>query len=233
MSPATSVPGLPLGLLGGELRHGNPRILAAARAQLDRGHPDQPGLPPRPVRAVLRRGIAELVGKQMVLRLMTPAPRPSRPASRWPASGATASRGVPAGMANIVVATTTSTARNHHPCISFSDDRTRAPTSGPYTPGFRQCPSAIRRPRCAAAVDDTTRLAGAAGARAGQLTDGPGRWDPCQAPRPGYLGAFVRSRRLCTHERSERAVSSPTRWQAGLARTGRTLGVSFRRCAGT
>ncbi|HWN33913.1 MAG TPA: aminotransferase class III-fold pyridoxal phosphate-dependent enzyme, partial [Pseudonocardia sp.] len=82
--------------------HGNPRILAAARAQLDRVtltsrafHHDQFG----PFCAEL----AELVGKQMVLPMNTGAEAVEtgiKVARKW----GYRVKGVPAGMANIVVA---------------------------------------------------------------------------------------------------------------------------------
>jgi len=184
--------------------HGNPRILAAARAQLDRVtltsrafHHDQFG----PFCAEL----AELVGKQMVLPMNTGAEAVEtgiKVARKW----GYRVKGVPAGMANIVVAD-----HNFHgrttTVISFSDDPDARADFGPYTPGFRQVPFGDAA-ALAAAVDDNTVavLLEPVQGEAGVIL-----------PPPGYL---ARVRELCT-ERNVLFIADEV--QAGLARTGRTL----------
>ena len=184
--------------------HGNPAILAAARAQLDRVtltsrafHHDQFG----PFCAEL----AELVGKQMVLPMNTGAEAVEtgiKVARKW----GYRVKGVPAGMANIVVAD-----HNFHgrttTVISFSDDPDARADFGPYTPGFRQVPFGDAA-ALAAAVDDHTVavLLEPVQGEAGVIL-----------PPPGYL---ARVRELCT-ERNVLFIADEV--QAGLARTGRTL----------
>ncbi|HEX4358236.1 MAG TPA: ornithine--oxo-acid transaminase [Pseudonocardia sp.] len=184
--------------------HGNPAILAAARAQLDRVtltsrafHHDQFG----PFCAEL----AELVGKQMVLPMNTGAEAVEtgiKVARKW----GYRVKGVPAGMANIVVAD-----HNFHgrttTVISFSDDPDARADFGPYTPGFRQVPFGDAA-ALAAAVDDNTVavLLEPVQGEAGVIL-----------PPPGYL---ARVRELCT-ERNVLFIADEV--QAGLARTGRTL----------
>jgi len=184
--------------------HGNPRILAAARAQLDRVtltsrafHHDQFG----PFCAEL----AELVGKQMVLPMNTGAEAVEtgiKVARKW----GYRVKGVPAGQANIVVAD-----HNFHgrttTVISFSDDPDARADFGPYTPGFRAVPFGDAA-ALAAAVDDNTVavLLEPVQGEAGVIL-----------PPPGYL---ARVRELCT-ERNVLFIADEV--QAGLARTGRTL----------
>jgi ornithine--oxo-acid transaminase len=184
--------------------HGNPAILAAARAQLDRVtltsrafHHDQFG----PFCAEL----AELVGKQMVLPMNTGAEAVEtgiKVARKW----GYRVKGVPAGLANIVVAD-----HNFHgrttTVISFSDDPDARADFGPYTPGFRQVPFGDAA-ALAAAVDDNTVavLLEPVQGEAGVIL-----------PPPGYL---ARVRELCT-ERNVLFIADEV--QAGLARTGRTL----------
>ncbi|HWN36568.1 MAG TPA: ornithine--oxo-acid transaminase [Pseudonocardia sp.] len=184
--------------------HGNPAILAAAKAQLDRVtltsrafHHDQFG----PFCAEL----AELVGKQMVLPMNTGAEAVEtgiKVARKW----GYRVKGVPAGQANIVVAD-----HNFHgrttTVISFSDDPDARADFGPYTPGFRQVPFGDAA-ALAAAVDDNTVavLLEPVQGEAGVIL-----------PPPGYL---ARVRELCT-ERNVLFIADEV--QAGLARTGRTL----------
>ena len=184
--------------------HGNPRILAAARAQLDRVtltsrafHHDQFG----PFCAEL----AALVGKQMVLPMNTGAEAVEtgiKVARKW----GYRVKGVPAGQANIVVAD-----HNFHgrttTVISFSDDPDARADFGPYTPGFRAVPFGDVA-ALAAAVDDNTVavLLEPVQGEAGVIL-----------PPPGYL---ARVRELCT-ERNALFIADEV--QAGLARTGRTL----------
>ena len=184
--------------------HGNRRILAAARAQLDRVtltsrafHHDQFG----PFCAEL----AELVGKQMVLPMNTGAEAVEtgiKVARKW----GYRVKGVRAGLANIVVAD-----HNFHgrttTVISFSDDPDARADFGPYTPGFRAVPFGDAA-ALAAAVDDNTVavLLEPVQGEAGVIL-----------PPPGYL---ARVRELCT-QRNVLFIADEV--QAGLARTGRTL----------
>ncbi|HEX4251574.1 MAG TPA: ornithine--oxo-acid transaminase, partial [Pseudonocardia sp.] len=184
--------------------HGNPRILAAARAQLDRVtltsrafHHDQFG----PFCAEL----AELVGKQMVLPMNTGAEAVEtgiKVARKW----GYRVKGVPAGQANIVVAD-----HNFHgrttTVISFSDDPDARADFGPYTPGFRAVPFGDAA-ALAAAVDEHTVavLLEPVQGEAGVIL-----------PPPGYLAGV---RALCT-ERNVLFIADEV--QSGLARTGRTL----------
>jgi ornithine--oxo-acid transaminase len=184
--------------------HRNPRLLAAARAQLDRvtlvsrafDH-DQFG----PFCAEL----AGLIGKQMVLPMNTGAEAVEsaiKVARKW----GYRVKGVPDGLANIVVA-----AGNFHgrttTIVSFSDDTAARADFGPYTPGFRAVP-----------FGDAAALATAMDQHTVAVL-----LEPIQGesgvilPPPGYLAAV---RELCT-ERNVLFVADEI--QTGLARTGRTL----------
>jgi ornithine--oxo-acid transaminase len=184
--------------------HGNPAILAAAKAQLDRVtltsrafHHDQFG----PFCAEL----AALVGKQMVLPMNTGAEAVEtgiKVARKW----GYRVKGVPAGQANIVVAD-----HNFHgrttTVISFSDDPDARADFGPYTPGFRAVPFGDAAALTAAVDDNTVAvLLEPVQGEAGVIL-----------PPPGYL---ARVRELCT-ERNVLFIADEV--QAGLARTGRTL----------
>ena len=184
--------------------HRNPALLAAARAQLDRvslvsrafDH-DQFG----PFCAEL----AELVGKQMVLPMNTGAEAVEsaiKVARKW----GYRVKGVPDGLANIVVA-----AGNFHgrttTIISFSDDDTARADFGPYTPGFRTVPFGDTA-MLAAAIDENTVavLLEPIQGEAGVIL-----------PPPDYL-ATVRD--LCS---AANVLFIADEIQSGLARTGRTL----------
>ncbi|HEY1970643.1 MAG TPA: ornithine--oxo-acid transaminase [Pseudonocardia sp.] len=184
--------------------HRNPRLLAAAQAQLARvtlvsrafDH-DQFG----PFCAEL----AGLVGKPMVLPMNTGAEAVEsaiKVARKW----GYRVKGVPDGLANIVVA-----GGNFHgrttTIISFSDDRTARADFGPYTPGFRLVP-----------FGDTAALAGAIDEHTVAVL-----LEPIQGesgvilPPPGYLASV---RELCTRHG---VLFIADEIQSGLARTGRTL----------
>ncbi len=184
--------------------HGNPRILAAARIQLDRvtltsrafGH-DQLG----PFCAEL----AALVGKQMVLPMNTGAEAVEsavKVARKWGYQV----KGVPAGQASIVVA-----GGNFHgrttTIISFSDDPDARADFGPYTPGFRIVAFGDAD-ALADAIDETTVavLLEPVQGEAGVIL-----------PPPGYLAAV---RELCTRTGT---LFIADEIQSGLARTGATL----------
>jgi ornithine--oxo-acid transaminase len=184
--------------------HRNPRLLAAARAQLDRvtlvsrafDH-DQFG--------PFCTELAGLIGKQMVLPMNTGAEAVEsaiKVARKW----GYRVKGVPDGLANIVVA-----AGNFHgrttTIVSFSDDTAARADFGPYTPGFRAVP-----------FGDAAALATAMDQHTVAVL-----LEPIQGesgvilPPPGYLAAV---RELCT-ERNVLFVADEI--QTGLARTGRTL----------
>ncbi len=184
--------------------HRNPRLLAAARAQLDRvtlvsrafGH-DQFG----PFCAEL----AELVGKQAVLPMNTGAEAVEsgvKIARKWGYEV----KGVLDGRANIVVAQGNFHGRTTT-VISFSDDPEARAGFGPFTPGFRQVPFGDVEALALAIDRDTVAVL----------------LEPIQGeagvilPPPGYLEQV---RELCTRHR---VLFVADEIQSGLARTGRTL----------
>ena len=184
--------------------HGNERILAAARAQLNRVtltsrafHHDQFG----PFSAEL----TALIGKDQLLPMNTGAEAVEsgiKVARKW----AYQVKGVPDGRANIVVA-----ANNFHgrttTVISFSDDPDARADFGPYTPGFRAVPFGDAEALAAAIDTDTAAvLLEPVQGEAGVIP-----------PPPGYL---ARVRALCT-ERNVLFIADEV--QSGLARTGYTL----------
>jgi ornithine--oxo-acid transaminase len=117
--------------------HGHPRIVAAAREQLERltltsraFHHDQMG--------PFVEGLAALAGKQMVLPMNSGAEAVEtaiKVARKWGYEV----KGVPDGQAEIIVAD-----GNFHgrtvTIISFSDDPDARDGFGPYTPGFVRVP---------------------------------------------------------------------------------------------
>jgi ornithine--oxo-acid transaminase len=184
--------------------HRHPRLLAAARAQLDRltlssrafGH-DQLG----PFCAEL----AALVGKQMVLPMNTGAEAVETAIKVARAWGYRV-KGVPDGHARIVVA-----AGNFHgrttTIISFSDDPSARADFGPYTPGFRVVP-----------YGDAAALADAVDERTvGVLLEPVQGEAGVIVPPPGYLRV---AREACTRSG---ALLIADEIQSGLGRTGRTL----------
>ncbi len=184
--------------------HRNERVLAAARAQLDRvtltsrafGH-DQLG----PFCAEL----AELVGKQLVLPMNTGAEAVEsaiKIARKWGYQV----KGVPDGQATIIVA-----GGNFHgrttTIISFSDDPDARADFGPYTPGFRTVP-----------YGDAAALAGAIDEHTVAVLLEPVQGEAgVILPPPAYL---ARVRELCTRNN---VLFVADEIQSGLARTGRTL----------
>lgn len=121
--------------------HHNDQIVAAAHRQLDRltlvsraFHSDRLG----PFCADL----AELCDKDMVLPMNSGAEAVEsgiKVARKW----GTDVKGVPEGMANIVVADNNFHGRTIS-IVSFSTDGTARNGFGPFTPGFRSTPSAMR-----------------------------------------------------------------------------------------
>ncbi|RYZ26944.1 MAG: ornithine--oxo-acid transaminase, partial [Propionibacteriaceae bacterium] len=184
--------------------HGHPRLLSAARAQLDRVtltsrafHHDQ--------LAPFAAALAALVGKEMVLPMNTGAEAVEsgiKVARKW----GYRVKGVPAGRAQIIVA-----GGNFHgrttTIVSFSDDPDARDDFGPYTPGFVTVPYGDLDALRAAITDETVAvliepIQGEAGVR---------------IPPPGYLAGV----RAVTTERDVLFIADEI--QSGLGRTGRTL----------
>ncbi|GAA1435698.1 ornithine--oxo-acid transaminase [Microlunatus lacustris] len=184
--------------------HGHPRLLAAAREQLDRitltsraFHHDQ--------LAPFAEALAALVGKEMVLPMNTGAEAVESAVKIARLWGYTV-KGVPDGRATIIVA-----GGNFHgrttTIISFSDDPDARDHFGPYTPGFVTVPYGDLAALEAAITDDVVAvllepIQGEAGVR---------------IPPPGYL-AGVRE-----VTRARRVLFIADEIQSGLGRTGRTL----------
>lgn len=125
--------------------HRNPRLIDAAKAQLDRVtltsrafHHDR--------FAAFCAELAELCGMEMVLPMNTGAEAVETAVKTVRKWGYTV-KGVPDGMAKIIVA-----ADNFHgrttTIVSFSTDPEARADYGPYTPGSRSCRTATS-PRCA------------------------------------------------------------------------------------
>ncbi len=184
--------------------HRHPRLVAAAKAQLDRVtltsrafHSDQLG----PFCAEL----AALCGKDRVLPMNTGAEAVEtaiKVARKWGYER----KGVAPGRAKIIVA-----GGNFHgrttTIISFSDDPSAREGFGPYMPGFETVPFGDAAALAAAIDDDTVAvllepIQGEAGVR---------------IPPDGYLRAVSQ---LCT-DRGVLFLADEI--QSGLARTGRTF----------
>ncbi|MEV6006006.1 ornithine--oxo-acid transaminase [Streptomyces sp. NPDC051976] len=184
--------------------HRNARLVAAAKAQLDRVtltsrafHHDR--------FARFCAELAELCGMEMVLPMNTGAEAVEtavKTARKW----GYRVKGVPDGQAKIIVA-----ANNFHgrttTIVSFSTDADARADFGPYTPGFEVVPYGDL-PALEAAVDDRTVavLMEPIQGEAGVLV-----------PPPGYLAGV---RRL-TAERGVLFIADEI--QSGLGRTGRTF----------
>jgi ornithine--oxo-acid transaminase len=184
--------------------HGNPRLIAAAKAQLDRVtltsrafHHDR--------FAQFCEELAELCGMEMVLPMNTGAEAVEtavKTARKW----GYRVKGVPDGRAKIVVA-----ADNFHgrttTIISFSTDPEARADYGPYTPGFEIVPYGDLAALEAAVDDDTVAvLIEPIQGEAGVLV-----------PPPGYLAGV----RALTHARGVLFMADEI--QSGLGRTGRTF----------
>jgi ornithine--oxo-acid transaminase len=184
--------------------HANPRLIAAAKAQLDRVtltsrafHHDR--------FAEFCQALAELCGMDMVLPMNTGAEAVEtavKTARKW----GYRVKGVPDGRARIVVA-----AGNFHgrttTIVSFSTDPEARADFGPYTPGFTVVPYGDLAAMEAAVDDETVAvLIEPIQGEAGVLV-----------PPPGYLAGV---RRL-TAERGVLLMADEI--QSGLGRTGRTF----------
>ncbi|WNI19741.1 ornithine--oxo-acid transaminase [Actinacidiphila sp. ITFR-21] len=184
--------------------HGNPRLIAAAKAQLDRVtltsrafHHDR--------FAAFCAELAELCGMEMVLPMNTGAEAVEtavKTARKWGYKV----KGVPDGKARIVVA-----ADNFHgrttTIVGFSTDPDARADFGPFTPGFTVVPYGDLAAMEAAVDRDTVAvLLEPIQGEAGVLV-----------PPPGYLAGV---RRL-TAERGVLFIADEI--QSGLGRTGRTF----------
>ncbi|MFC4032863.1 ornithine--oxo-acid transaminase [Streptomyces polygonati] len=184
--------------------HGHPRLIAAAKAQLDRVtltsrafHHDR--------FAAFCGELAELCGMETVLPMNTGAEAVEtaiKTARKWGYQV----KGVPDGKATIVVA-----ADNFHgrttTIVSFSTDPEARADFGPYTPGFKVVPYGDLDALDAAVDENTVAvLLEPIQGEAGVLV-----------PPPGYLAGV---RRL-TQER--RVLFIADEIQSGLGRTGRTF----------
>ncbi|MFW6694661.1 ornithine--oxo-acid transaminase [Streptomyces sp. MAR4 CNX-425] len=184
--------------------HGNPRLLDAARAQLDRVtltsrafHHDR--------FAEFCTRLAELCGKDMVLPMNTGAEAVEtavKTARKW----GYRVKGVPEGRAKIVVAENNFHGRTTT-IVSFSTDPEARADYGPYTPGFEIVPYGDLAALTAAVDDDTVAvLLEPIQGEAGVLV-----------PPPGYLAGV----RELTAARNVLFMADEI--QSGLGRTGRTF----------
>ncbi|MFH8804425.1 ornithine--oxo-acid transaminase [Streptomyces sp. NPDC017936] len=184
--------------------HGNRRLIAAAKAQLERVtltsrafHHDR--------FAAFCTELAELCGMEMVLPMNTGAEAVEtavKTARKW----GYRVKGVPAEMAKIVVA-----GNNFHgrttTLISFSTDPEARADYGPYTPGFEIVPYGdVTALRAAVSENTVAVLLEPVQGEAGVLV-----------PPAGYLAAV----REVTRERNVLFVADEI--QSGLGRTGRTF----------
>ncbi|MGP8297936.1 ornithine--oxo-acid transaminase [Streptomyces inhibens] len=184
--------------------HGHPRLLAAAREQLERltltsraFHNDRLG--------PFCRDLAELAGMDLVLPMNTGAEAVEtalKVARKWGYEV----KGVPADRANIIVADGNFHGRTTT-IVSFSTDPVAREGFGPFTPGFRTVPYGDAA-ALAAAVDEHTvavllePIQGEAGV---------------VIPPQGYLPAV---RELCSREN---VLFVADEIQSGLGRTGTTF----------
>jgi len=186
--------------------HHNPRLLEAARRQLDRvtlvsrafDH-DQFG----PFTAEL----AELCGKDMVLPMNSGAEAVEtalKTARKWGYEV----KGVPAGRANIITFEGNFHGRTTT-IVSFSTDPDAKDSYGPYTPGFRTVPYGDVQALRDAMDDDTV----------GVLIEPIQGEAGVNVPPSGFLTAV---RELCT-ERGVLMLADEI--QSGLGRTGTTFAV--------
>ncbi|AUH41031.1 ornithine--oxo-acid transaminase [Streptomyces sp. CMB-StM0423] len=184
--------------------HGNPRLLDAARAQLDRVtltsrafHHDR--------FAEFCTQLAELCGKDMVLPMNTGAEAVEtavKTARKW----GYRVKGVPEGRAKIVVAENNFHGRTTT-IVSFSTDPEARADYGPYTPGFAIVPYGDLAALDAAVDEDTVAvLLEPIQGEAGVLV-----------PPPGYLAGV----RELTAARNVLFMADEI--QSGLGRTGRTF----------
>jgi ornithine--oxo-acid transaminase len=187
--------------------HGNPRLLTAARDQLDRVTLTSRAFVNDRL-GPFATGLTELTGTEMMLPMNTGAEAVESAIKVARAWGYRV-KGVPAGQATVIVASGNFHGRTTT-IISFSDDPDARNDFGPYTPGFRTVPygdaSALRE-----AMDDTVVAV---------------LLEPIQGeggvviPPASYLPAV---REVCDEFG---ALFIADEIQSGLGRTGHTLAVS-------
>lgn len=184
--------------------HGNPRLLAAAHAQLDRVT-----LTSRAFHAAALgpfvEALARLAGKDMVLPMNTGAEAVEsgiKVARRW----AYEVKGVPAGQAEIIVMEGNFHGRTTT-IVSFSDDPDATGGYGPFTPGFVRVPYGDADALAAAITPSTAAvLLEPIQGEAGILV-----------PPAGYL------QRVREITERERVLLIADEIQSGLGRTGATF----------
>jgi ornithine--oxo-acid transaminase len=187
--------------------HGNPRLLTAARDQLDRVTLTSRAFVNDRL-GPFATGLTALTGTEMMLPMNTGAEAVESAIKVARAWGYRV-KGVPAGQATVIVASGNFHGRTTT-IISFSDDPDARNDFGPYTPGFRTVPygdaSALRE-----AMDDTVVAV---------------LLEPIQGeggvviPPASYLPAV---REVCDEFG---ALFIADEIQSGLGRTGHTLAVS-------
>lgn len=184
--------------------HRNPRLVAAAKQQLDRLtltsraiHNDQMG--------AFCRDLASLCSMETVL-LMNSGAEAVETALKLARKWAYQKKGVPSGLANIIVADGNFHGRTIS-IVSFSSDPEARDDFGPFTPGFRTVPfgdvdamsEAIDEHTAAVLIEPIQGEAGVI------------------IPPDGYLGAV---RELCS---VNNVLFMADEIQSGLGRTGRTF----------
>ncbi|SDH47006.1 ornithine--oxo-acid transaminase [Agrococcus jejuensis] len=184
--------------------HGNPRLVAAAKAQIDRVTLTSRAFHSAALGPFVAE-LAALAGKDMVLPMNTGAEAVEsgiKVARRW----AYEVKGVPAGQAEIVVA-----AGNFHgrttTIVSFSDDPDAREGFGPFTPGFVTVP-----------YGDADALAAAIGPNTAAVLLEPIQGEAgVGIPPADYLP------RVREITRRERVLMIADEIQSGLGRTGATF----------
>ncbi len=184
--------------------HGNPRLLAAAHAQLDRVTLTSRAFHSAALGPFVE-ALAALAGKDMVLPMNTGAEAVEsgiKVARRW----AYQVKGVPAGQAEIIVMEGNFHGRTTT-IVSFSDDPDATADYGPFTPGFVRVPFGDADALAAAITPNTAAvLLEPIQGEAGVLV-----------PPAGYL------QRVREITERERVLFIADEVQSGLGRTGATF----------
>ncbi|WP_072315185.1 ornithine--oxo-acid transaminase [Agrococcus sp. Marseille-P2731] len=184
--------------------HGNPRLLAAAHAQLDRVTLTSRAFHSAALGPFVE-ALAELAGKDMVLPMNTGAEAVEsaiKVARRW----AYQVKGVEADRAEIIVMEGNFHGRTTT-IVSFSDDPDATTGYGPFTPGFVRVP-----------FGDAGALEAAIGPNTAAVLLEPIQGEAgINVPPPGYLRAV----REITER--ERVLMIADEIQSGLGRTGATF----------
>ncbi|MFA4840408.1 MAG: ornithine--oxo-acid transaminase [Agrococcus sp.] len=184
--------------------HGNPRLLAAAHAQLDRVTLTSRAFHSAALGPFVE-ALAALAGKDMVLPMNTGAEAVEsgiKVARRW----AYELKGVPAGQAEIIVMEGNFHGRTTT-IVSFSDDPDASTGYGPFTPGFVRVPFGDAEALAAAITPNTAAVL----------------LEPIQGeagivvPPAGYL------QRVREITERERVLFIADEIQSGLGRTGATF----------